>query len=280
MEDSAPARNSLSIPLAIVIAGALVAVAVYVSRGGAPATDTAAQQQNTTPPVAQPTQVESAITVRAIGEADHSLGNPASPLAVIVYTDLECPFCKSFHNTMRQVADTYGKNGSVLWVYRHFPLTELHSKAAKESEAAECAAELGGKEAFWDYVDELFKITPSNNGLDPSELPKIAARIGLDTQVEAFDACLSSNKYAQKVSNDRNEAGTAGGTGTPFSVFVGKKSISEKTLASIQKLNEETVSPYSPNGLLTVSTDKRRVSMSGALQFIFVQRLIDTLLNN
>ena len=179
MEESASAKNSLSVPFAIVIAGIFIAAAIYLSRGGVPAANTTAQQQNTTPPETQPTQVESAITIKAISETDHMLGNPASPVAIVVYTDLECPFCKSFHNTMQQVADTYGKNGSVLWVYRHFPLTELHSKAVQESEAAECAADLGGKEAFWDFVDELFKVTPSNNGLDPAELLTIAAYVGL-----------------------------------------------------------------------------------------------------
>src|SRR5207245_631799 len=100
--------------------------------------------------------------------------------------------------------------------YRHYPLASLHPKAHKEAEATECAAEQGGNDMFWKYIDKVFSITPSNNGLDPAELPKIAKDLGLD--VNAFNACLSSGKYAAKIDVSIADAEKAGAQGTPYSV--------------------------------------------------------------
>ena len=119
---------------------------------------------------------------------------------------------------MQQVIDEYGKKGEVAWVYRHFPLDALHSKARKEAEATECANELGGNVAFWNYIDRLFEVTPSNNGLDLAQLPVIAKNIGLDQS--AFKTCLDSGKFADYVSRDLDDARAAGGSGTPYSIVI------------------------------------------------------------
>ena len=117
---------------------------------------------------------------------------------------------------MLQLFQDYSND--IQWAFRHFPLTQLHSKAPKEAEAAECAGELGGDEGFWKYIDKVFEVTPSNNGLDPAELPKIAKETGLDEQ--EFTACLDSGKYTQKIQNAISEAAAAGAQGTPYSVIL------------------------------------------------------------
>lgn len=106
--------------------------------------------------------------VRKVDDSDHLRGDPKASVKVVEFSDLECPFCKRFHLTMQQLMEGY--SGKVAWVYRHFPLDSLHPKARKEAEASECAAELGGNDGFWAYIDKLFEITPSNNGLDPNLL--------------------------------------------------------------------------------------------------------------
>ena len=106
------------------------------------------------------------------------------------------------------------------WVYRHFPIASLHSKAPKEAEATECANELGGSEKFWQYINMVYDTTNSNNSLDPAELPKIAKAVGLD--VKTFNTCLSSGKYAAKVEADYQDAIKAGGKGTPTSILISK----------------------------------------------------------
>lgn len=122
---------------------------------------------------------------------------------------------------MKKVMETYGKDGDVAWVYRHFPIDQLHSKARKQAEATECANDLGGNDKFWAFTNTLYERTPSNNGFDDKQLPVIAKDIGLD--VDAFNACLSSGKFAAKVEADYQDAVKAGGRGTPYSLIITKK---------------------------------------------------------
>lgn len=202
--------EKLSVPIAIVIAGLLIGASLYIS-------NIKASQQ------AQPRTVDLAVNanadkIRPVTAEDHILGNPNAVLKIVEYSDTECPFCKVFHGTMKKVMDVYGKDGKVAWVYRHFPIDQLHSKARKEAEATECANELGGQQKFWEYIDLVYSTTNSNDSLDPAELPKIAAKVGLD--VKAFNTCLSSGKYAAKVEADYQDAVKAGGRGTPNSIIV------------------------------------------------------------
>lgn len=205
------ALQKLSVPLAIVVAGALIAGALYFSGG---------KTSNPTPTDTLPTTV-SAEGMRPVDGNDHILGNPNAELVIVEYSDTECPFCKQFHNTMKRVMDTYGKDGKVAWVYRHFPIDQLHSKARKEAEATECAADLGGNDKFWAYTNSLYDKTPSNDGLDVKQLPIIAKEVGLD--VNAFNTCLSSGKFSAKVEADYQDALKAGGRGTPYSLIITKK---------------------------------------------------------
>ncbi len=160
--------------------------------------------------------------VKPVDGEDHILGNPDAPVKLVEFSDFECPFCKRFHRTMKRLMDEYGKDGKVAWVYRHFPLDSLHSKARKEAQAAECANELGGNEAFWAYADRLFEVTPSNDRLDLALLPRIAQKIGLDRA--KFEACLEGDarggKYAAHIEADVQDATASGGTGTPFSLVI------------------------------------------------------------
>ncbi len=165
---------------------------------------------------------EAAGAAKPVDGEDHILGNPDAPVKLVEFSDFECPFCKRFHLTMKRLMNEYGKDGKVAWVYRHFPLDSLHSKARKEAQAAECANELGGNEAFWSYSDRLFEVTPSNDRLDLALLPRIAQEIGLDRA--AFEACLEGDsrggKYAAHIEADVQDATASGGTGTPYSLVI------------------------------------------------------------
>jgi protein-disulfide isomerase len=165
---------------------------------------------------------ESAGAVRPVDSKDHIRGNPDAPVKLVEFSDFECPFCKGFHATVKQLMDEYGKDGRVAWIYRHFPIDSLHSKARKEAQAAECANELGGNDAFWAYSDKLFEITPSNDRLDLSLLPQIAEEIGLDRA--KFEACLAGDtrgaKFADRIESDARNASASGGTGTPYTIVI------------------------------------------------------------
>ncbi|OGC78225.1 hypothetical protein A2619_02680 [candidate division WWE3 bacterium RIFOXYD1_FULL_39_9] len=150
---------------------------------------------------------------------DFVKGNRNARFALVEYSDLECPFCKRFHATAQQMMTEYGDK--VMWVYRHFPLDQLHSKARNESMAAECAAKQGGNDKFWAYIDKVYEITPANNGLDPAKLPEIAKELGLN--VATFNTCLSSGEMKDAVEADYQSGLKAGITGTPGNILLDTK---------------------------------------------------------
>ncbi len=263
--------NPMNVPMAIVVAGLLIAGAIFL-RGSA----SSEQAKATVPGTGASASPElSAITLRPIDGTDYMRGNPDANIVFVEFSDAECPFCKRFHTTMKQVMNDYGKAGQVAWVYRQYPIVQLHSRAPKESEALLCAGELGGNAKFWDYTDRVFETTSSNDSLDPAELPKIAGEVGLDQK--KFTACLSSGKYKARVDSEFNDGATAGVNGTPHSVLVLKSPISETAKTTLMRLFE----PYRDNqGQLpvTFSTDGLRVGMNGALPYPLVKSTIDTLL--
>ena len=204
-------KQNIAVPIAIVIAGIIIAGAVFYSSKSKP-TDNGNQ--------IPPKDNQDISGPKDISSEDHILGNPRRQIAIVEFSDTECPYCKNFHQTMNQVMDEYGKTGKVKWIYRHFPLDDRHDKARKEAEATECAADLGGNEKFWVYINRLYEITPSNNGLDLAELPKIAEYAGLDKK--AFESCLASGKFAAKVEANYQDGLNAGVEGTPYSVIISK----------------------------------------------------------
>ncbi len=225
-EKKSSSGNNLSIPVAIVVAGFLIAGAIlYTDRGSVKA-------DGVNIPARGAVGADSAQATPedlALRPDDHILGNPSADVLVIEYSDPECPFCKRFHGTMQQIMDTYAKAGNVAWVYRHFPLDQLHPKARKEAEAMECANELGGATTFWKYTNRLYELTPSNNGLDAATLPQIAGELGLDTT--KFNVCLSSGKYKDRVDRDFQNGVKVGVSATPTSIIWNKKTNKQSTIA-------------------------------------------------
>lgn len=162
---------------------------------------------------------DQAAKIPGVTDKDHIRGASDAKVLLIEYSDMECPFCKRFHETMIQTMDEFG--GQVAWVYRHFPLDFLHTQARTEAMASECAAELGGNDGFWNLVDKIYETTTSNDGLDLDTLPGLAAQVGLDEG--AFQTCLDSEGYADRVESDYQGGIGAGVTGTPASFIVNDK---------------------------------------------------------
>ena len=161
---------------------------------------------------------EKAKNVRRVSaEQDHIYGNPDATISLIEYSDFECPFCKRFHPTAKQVVEAY--KGQVNWVYRHFPLAFHKPLAQKEAEAAECANELGGNDAFWTYSDLLYERTTSNGkGLPIESLVPMAEELGLDKG--KFQECLDSGRYTEPVQEHFREGTESGVTGTPGNILL------------------------------------------------------------
>lgn len=250
-----PARNIKKIdkvyltPLSILLTGIMISGSIIFSFQSTfkipSANRTQAQSQPAKSTISQgTTTAASAKDVEPLKASDHVRGDRNARILLIEYSDLECPFCKKFHPTAQQAIDEY--QGKVAWVYRHFPLDAIHTKAGNEAEAVECANELGGNDGFWKLVDKIYEVTPSNNGLNLDDLPKLAAEVGLDQN--KFNTCLDSGKYKNHVQEDYQSGVKAGVTGTPGNI------------------------------LLDTQTKKTRV-IKGAASFDVVKKEIDSLLN-
>jgi len=216
MNETQLKTNNFMIPLAIIIAGGLVAGAVFFGGGG----NTSNVASNTQPTQVAPQPTGSTDSVNPLTKADHVRGNPDAEVIIVEYSDFECPFCKRFHGTMNQVMDEYGASGQVAWVYRQFPLDQLHPvKARLEAATSECVAEIGGNDAFWEFADRFYELTPSNNQTDvDTVLPQIIGELGLSQS--AIDECVASGKYDQHIQDDIDNAVATGGRGTPWSVVI------------------------------------------------------------
>lgn len=207
---AAAPKNSLGVPIAIVLAAALVAGAIVYSgsqKSGAPI-------QAGTPNE----QITAETEIAPVTDKDHIRGNPNAPIVIVEYSDFECPFCKNFHETMNKVMATYGADGKVAWVYRNFPIKQLHPNAPKIAAASECVANLGGNEAFWKFADLIFGEREVNAQTDMSKIGDYAVQSGVDKT--KFTACLDAGTYTAAIDASVTASMKAGAKGTPYSILM------------------------------------------------------------
>lgn len=209
-------KKDLLVPVSIIVAGIFVGAGLYFSAGGS---------QNVAPgpqPIAtdEPEVVDTTNKIDPVTEADHIKGNINAPVKIVEYSDFECPFCKRHHETLQGIVDKLGGE-KVAWVYRQFPLEQLHPvKAMAAAMASECVAELGGNDAFWNFTDSYFEETLTNNRTDTDTLiPKLVAEAGVNRQ--AFTECFESERHKAAIEADIADAVETGGRGTPWSIIIG-----------------------------------------------------------
>lgn len=161
-------------------------------------------------PVVTATAPEAQIDSIDTATLRHVRGSGA--VTFIAYSDLECPVCKTFEPVIAAAREKF--DGRVAFAYKHYPLPQ-HSKAKRESLAAECAGEQG---KFFEFVDRMFEITPSNNELEDQRLFDTARELELN--MDTFTGCLNSEKYLANVLQDAREAAQTGATGAPHEVVI------------------------------------------------------------
>jgi protein-disulfide isomerase len=134
-----------------------------------------------------------------------SRGPEGAPVTIVEFSDYQCPFCKRAEPTVEQIAQRYP--AQVRFVYRHFPLDNIHPLARGASEAATCAEEQG---KFWEYHAELFQSSPK---LEKEALRQAAEKVKLD--VAAFDKCVAERRHHAQIEKDLEAGRAAGVSGTP-----------------------------------------------------------------
>lgn len=197
-------KPSLTVPVAIVLGGLLVAYAVFSSLGG---TFSWGGAKHGNPSL-----------VRPVGASDHILGNPTAPVVIVEYCDFTSEYCKGFSDTLNQIVANVGGRGAVAVVYRHFPLSEIHPYARAHARAAECVAKVAGNDAFWAFADALFATQPA----DSTRYGEFARQV--DAPGDAFATCYAdaANQVDERIDADRANAKEVGAEGTPYSLVLVK----------------------------------------------------------
>ena len=137
------------------------------------------------------------------GTSNYYLGAEDPDLTIVMFSDLNCPYCQKAFPVIKQITKDYSNRVKI--VYRDLPV--IDSTSITLSQAARCAGEQG---KFWVMVDELFA---RQGEFELNELPKIASSLGAD-EVQ-FAACLSEDRYLDAIRKDMRDAGTLGIDRTP-----------------------------------------------------------------
>ena len=152
-----------------------------------------------------------------------AMGSASAPVTVVEFADYQCPFCLRFtRSTFPSLKRDYIDTGKVRWVALNLPLA-FHKDARKAAQAAHCAGE---QDKFWEMREVLFR-NPKKLGQE--DLPEHAVTVELD--VEAFKACIASDRHLAAIDQDAKDAGAVRLTGTPS--FVVGKTASDKITGQV-----------------------------------------------
>lgn len=152
-----------------------------------------------------PSASAEALQEHLIRHGSHVFGNPNSPVTVVEFGDFQCPYCGTAEKTVRKIREDY--QSRVRFVFRQFPLSNVHAYAEKAAEASECAADQG---KFWEAFEKFY-----DNQVDLSvpALERYSGELGLDRP--RFNECLSSGAMAARIAEDMADGRAVGVTRTP-----------------------------------------------------------------
>jgi protein-disulfide isomerase len=162
-----------------------------------------------------------------VDSADHVRGSTAAPVTMLVYGDYECPYTRELELAVAGLRHT--ARDSFRYVFRYFPLREIHPHAQLAAEAAETVYALAGPDAFWKMHDALFA---NQEDLEVDSVGRLAAAAGVDPT--AFRATLKTRRFAERIERDVRSGEANGVEGTP-SVFInGERYRGSRDIASLR----------------------------------------------
>lgn len=148
-----------------------------------------------------------------VSAEDHVQGDAKASITLVEYGDFECPHCGMAYPIVKQIQEEFGDE--LRFVYRHFPLTQIHQMAEPAAEATESAAAQGH---FWEMHDAIFE---SNDVLELGTLVSTAEEIGLDG--EAVETAMEQRQYAERIQRDVDGGMESGVHGTPTFFINGRR---------------------------------------------------------
>ena len=151
-----------------------------------------------------------------VGPDDHAHGPADAPVTLVEYGDYECPHCGRAYRVLQQVLRQLGDQ--VRFVFRNFPLSEIHPHAQAAAEAAESVAARGGEDAFWAMHDLIYE---NQDALQADDLIEYAAAADVDPEDVADD--LAHGAMSDRVRRDFRSGVRSGVNGTPTFFVNGRR---------------------------------------------------------
>ena len=146
----------------------------------------------------------------------HFKGKEDSKIVITEYTDFQCPACKDFFATKKQIIEKYGNY--IKFEVRHFPLNTIHPNAQRAAEAAEAA---GAQGKFFEYSEILFERQGESQNWNTEKFVEYAREVGVN-DIDRFRKELVNRYYQKAVIESLNEAQSKGFTGTPTVLINGR----------------------------------------------------------
>lgn len=148
-----------------------------------------------------------------VDSTDHIQGNEHAGIEIVEYGDYQCPHCGAAHPVIKEIMREFGSQ--IKFVFRNFPLSEMHPFARPAALAAEAAALQG---QFWEMHDAIFE---HQRSLDDNLLQRLATSLALD--IGQFQKDMQLEELAAKVDNDFESGMRSGVNGTPAFFVNGRK---------------------------------------------------------
>jgi protein-disulfide isomerase len=168
-------------------------------------------------------QIAESRLTKPVSEQDHIKGPLTAPVEVVEYGDYECPHCGQAYRVMKKIQRQLGDK--ICFVFRNFPLTNVHPHAELAAEAAEAA---GAQNKFWQMHDQIFE---HQQALEFEDLVRYAKALGLDTS--RFNQDLTESRYLKRVREDFSSGVRSGVNGTPTFFLNGKRHDGSSELSSL-----------------------------------------------
>jgi protein-disulfide isomerase len=208
-------KSILLIVASILLSGMMIASAVLYNGAQSRANNNTASNTDSQQEQDDPVDARN-ISVDLSKDTPYLGSKSKSQIAIIEFSDFECPFCKKFHDEARkEIIEQYVNTDKAILAWKDYPLDFHDPLATKQAVAAQCVYEQKGNQAYFEYVDLIFANTESGGeGMQESKLNELAREIQ-DLDTNKFDTCLKEEETLDKVKADMDFANQNGVNGTP-----------------------------------------------------------------
>tara|TARA_Y100001937_G_scaffold61180_3_gene83783 strand:+ start:57927 stop:58826 length:900 start_codon:yes stop_codon:yes gene_type:complete len=162
-------------------------------------------------------------------DGDPVRGNPEAKVTVVEFSDFDCPYCVRIQPTAQKIREKYGDR--IKWVFKDFPLNQIHPEAMGRHVAANCVRKLE-PDKYWDFFDTMFDETKLEQTRVENGAKKLALSLGVDEA--KFDECVANPEMQAEVMGDIEQGEKVGVRGTP-SFYIDGEALTNLTPEQFEK---------------------------------------------